>query len=312
MRRNLQTSSDIAHALKLQHAVMRAGDTVSYAQAVHSNDASHSIETAGILQGCRMLGFLEHDAQCVAQAWNKQSQRMGEFSIAHWPCDPQDFGIAPVPRANAFPACPRALGLYAVLPDAQWVGRMAHAGVPTVQLRFKSNDAAAIRHEIRAAVSAVRGTDALLFINDHWQIAIDEGAYGVHLGQEDMEDAPIEHLRTAGLRLGLSTHGYAEMLRADMVSPSYIALGAVFPTTLKRMQTAPQGLGRLYAYAKLMRHTPLVAIGGIDETQMPQVMRSGVGSIAMVRALTTADAPEATARIFQSLISSKLEMQAKE
>ena len=281
---------------------MLAGDALPYAQAVQASDASHSVETAGVLQGCRMLGFLEHDAQCVAHAWRAQTQRTGRFSLNDWPCQPQDFGIAPVPRTNAFPTCPHALGLYAVLPDAAWVGCMARAGVPTVQLRFKSDDAAAIRQEVRAAVQAVQGTNALLFINDHWQVAIDEGAYGVHLGQEDMDDAPLDTIRAAGLRLGLSTHGYAEMLRADAASPSYIALGAVFPTTLKRMQTAPQGTGRLYAYAKLMQHSPLVAIGGIDEARIPVVMQSGVGSIAVVRAITGAADPEAAAHTLQELM----------
>jgi len=303
MSHALNTAQDIAHALATQHAAMLAGDAPTYAQAVHADDASRSAEMAGVLQGCRMLGFLEHDAQCVAQAWAAQSQRTGQFSIKDWPCTPQDFDVAPAPRANAFPACPQRLGLYAVLPDAQWVGRMARAGVPTVQLRYKSDDAAAIRQEVRAAVQAVQGTHALLFINDHWQIAIDEGAYGVHLGQEDMDEAPIEKIRTAGLRLGLSTHGYAEMLRADAVSPSYIALGAVFPTTLKRMQTAPQGTGRLYAYAKLMQHSPLVAIGGIDETRIPLVMQSGVGSIAVVRAITGAHQPEVAAKTLQNLMA---------
>jgi thiamine-phosphate pyrophosphorylase len=302
MSLSLNTAQDIAQALATQHAAMLAGDASSYAQAVQTTDAALSTQTAGVLQGCRMLGFLEHDAQCVAQAWGAQTLRTGKFSLDDWPCTPQDFRLAPTPRANAFPACPQQLGLYAVLPDAQWVGRMARAGVPTVQLRFKSDDAVAIRQEVRAAVQAVQGTHALLFINDHWQIAIDEGAYGVHLGQEDMDDAPIEKIRAAGLRLGLSTHGYAEMLRADAVSPSYIALGAVFPTTLKRMQTAPQGTGRLYAYAKLMQHSPLVAIGGIDESKIAEVMRSGVGSIAVVRAITGADAPEAAAHQLQELM----------
>jgi len=302
MSQAVQTASDIAHALATQHAAMLAGDALPYAQALQASDASLSAETAGVLQGCRMLGFLEHDAQCVAQAWHAQTQRTGQFSLIDWPCQPQDFGIAPVPRTNAFLTCPHALGLYAVLPDAAWVSRMARAGVPTVQLRFKSDDATAIRQEVRAAVHAVQGTGALLFINDHWQIAIDEGAYGVHLGQEDMDDAPLETIRAAGLRLGLSTHGYAEMLRADAASPSYIALGAVFPTTLKRMQTAPQGTGRLYAYAKLMQHSPLVAIGGIDEARISVVMQSGVGSIAVVRAITGAVHPEAAAHTLQELM----------
>jgi thiamine-phosphate pyrophosphorylase len=304
MSLSLNTAQDIALALAAHHAAMLAGEAVPYAQAVHANDAALSTETAGVLQGCRMLGFLEHDAQCVTQAWAAQTQRTGQFSLDDWPCHPQDFGIAPAPRAHAFPRCPQHLGLYAVLPDAQWVGRMAHAGVPTVQLRFKSDDATAIRQEVRAAVQAVQGTGALLFINDHWQIAIDEGAYGVHLGQEDMDVTPIDQIRAAGLRLGLSTHGYAEMLRADAVSPSYIALGAVFPTTLKRMQTAPQGTGRLYAYAKLMQHSPLVAIGGIDEARIPVVMQSGVGSIAVVRAITGAQAPEAAAKDLQQRMQS--------
>jgi thiamine-phosphate pyrophosphorylase len=297
-----ERAQDIALALAHQHAHLLAGDAVDYANAVHPTDNAHPVDMAGVLQGCRMLGFLEHDAQCVAQAWRVQTQRTGQFNVADWPCTPQDFGIAPTPRSNAFPACPHNLGLYAVLPSAEWVQRMAQAGVPTVQLRFKSTDPHAIRQEVRAAVRAIEGTSAKLFINDHWQIAMEEGAYGVHLGQEDMDEAPIEQLRTSGLRLGLSTHGYAEMLRADAVSPSYLALGAIFPTTLKRMQTAPQGTGRLYAYARLMQHSSLVAIGGIDEARIPLVMQSGVGSIAVVRAITDAHDPEKAAQRLQSLI----------
>mgnify|MGYP000470441249 CR=1 FL=1 len=297
------TAYAIAHALATQHALMLAGDAQTYGQAVHTQDSSLDIEMAGVLQGCRMLGFLEHDALCIAQAWQAQSLRTGLFSVGDWPCTPQDFGVSPQPRSNAFPTCPHRLGLYAVLPDAAWVARMAQAGVPTLQLRFKSTDKQAIRHEVRAAVQAVQGTPSLLFINDHWRIAIDEGAYGVHLGQEDMDEAPLDLIRSAGLRLGLSTHGYAEMLRADAASPSYIALGAVFPTTLKRMQTAPQGIARLNAYARIMQHCPLVAIGGIDESRIPDVMRSGVGSIAVVRAVTGANDPQAAVRTLRSLIN---------
>ena len=298
-----KTSKEIAFEVAKRYAAMLAEEALDYEHAVHPSDPSFNTYTAGILQGCRMLGFLEHDAQVVARAWDAQTQRIGYFSIHDWPCHPQDFGIAAYPRANEFLKCPHALGLYAVLPNANWVKRMAHVGVPTVQLRFKSNDTKAIRQEVRAAVNAVRGTNSLLFINDHWQVAIDEGAYGVHLGQEDMDDASLENIRTAGLRLGLSTHGYAEMLRADAISPSYLALGAVFPTTLKRMQTAPQGIGRLYAYAKLMQHSALVAIGGIDESRIDAVMQSGVGSVAMVRAITSDEQPEAKALALMQRVS---------
>lgn len=284
--------------LALSDAARAVADTT--ATAVFSND--EPVYRAA-KQACLNLGFIEADAECVANAWQAMSERTGHFEANAWPDQAQNFGMRPWPRDDAFAACPRQLGLYAVLPDAAWVGRMARAGVPTVQLRFKSDDVSAIAHEVRAAVEAVQGTDALLFINDHWQAAIEAGAYGVHLGQEDMDAADLQTIRAAGLRLGLSSHGYAEMLRADHWSPSYMALGAVFPTTLKRMVTAPQGTGRLHAYARLMRDYPLVAIGGIDGSRLQEVMRSGVGSVAVVRALVAAEKPEEMAASLQALIN---------
>jgi thiamine-phosphate pyrophosphorylase len=251
---------------------------------------------------CWKLGFIEFDAECLAQAWQRQVERTGAFDPAAWPEQPVDFALQPWPRQQTFAACPHALGLYAVLPDAQWVGRMARAGVPTVQLRCKSDDMALIEQEVFAAVEAVQGTGARLFINDHWDVAIRAGAYGVHLGQEDMDQADLSAIRTAGLRLGLSTHGYAEMVRADAFSPSYMALGAVFPTTLKKMATAPQGVGRLQRYARLMRHYPLVAIGGIDAGSIPAVLAAGVGSVAVVRALVGADQPDQAAQVLMGMV----------
>ena len=153
---------------------------------------------------------------------------------------------------------------------------------------------------------AVEGTATRLFINDYWRIALEEGAYGVHLGQEDLSllsEEDLERMRQARLRLGLSTHGYAEMLRAEVVGPSYLAMGAVYPTTLKAMATAPQGPHRLAAYARLMRARSVVAIGGIDESRLDEVVRTGVGSVAVVRAVIGATDPEAAARCLMQRVS---------
>ncbi len=298
---NLQLAQDIIerHAARLQ-----TGNPLPLNECTRPGDATHGEVAANVLAACRSMGFVEDDAQLLARAWLAQAARTGRLDPAAWPDTAHDFGVETGPRADAFAACPQRLGLYAVLPDADWVGRMARAGVPTLQLRFKSDDAAAIAREVQAAVRAVQGTDSQLFINDHWRAAIDAGAYGVHLGQEDLDGAR-EHLhtiRTAGLRLGLSTHGYAELLRAESVAPSYLALGAIYPTTLKRMATAPQGPGRLAAYARLMRHRPLVAIGGIDYARLDEVLPSGVGSVAVVRALVAAADPQAEARRFMARI----------
>ena len=122
------------------------------------------------------------------------------------------------------------------------------------------------------------------------------------LFRSDLETANMEKIREAGLRLGISTHGYAEMVHADRYCPSYIAMGAIFPTNLKKMPTAPQGLGRLYQYAKLMSHYPLVAIGGIDQDSIHAVSKSGVGSVAVVRAITQAKDPKAAVKHLQELM----------
>ncbi len=296
---SLYPSSPEAQAIVSAHQDL-ALSVDNFAEPVfHQSDATYRHAKIASLA----LGFIETDAECLAQAWHRHANRIGRFDPHDWPDAPEDFGLAPWPRQEAFAPCPKALGLYAVLPSAQWVGRMARAGVTTLQLRFKSDDARAIRDEVQAAVQAVQGTNSLLFINDHWREAIAAGAYGVHLGQEDMATADLLAIRHAGLRLGLSSHGYAEMIHADRFSPSYIAMGAVFPTTLKRMPTPPQGTGRLRAYARLMRNYPLVAIGGIDANNLSQVLPSGVGSIAVVRAITGARDPESAVLQLIALIN---------
>ncbi|WP_442283152.1 thiamine phosphate synthase [Variovorax sp. M-6] len=295
-------SHSIARAIVAAQA-SRFGEAPGATASFSADDALYQ----GVKQACATLGFIDIDAECLARAWRAQTDRSGSFDPQAWPESPADFGMRafpPTTRGDAFPPCPTRLGLYAVLPDAKWVARMARAGVPTVQLRFKSDDAAAIEREVVAAVEAVRGTGALLFINDHWRSAIAAQAYGVHLGQEDLDALKPEELKTiraSGLRLGVSTHGYAEMVRADAASPSYIAMGAVYPTTLKRMATAPQGVARLAAYARLMRGYPQVGIGGVDEQRMPEVLATGVGSVAVVRALVADPEPEAAAARLMAL-----------
>jgi len=271
---------------------------------VDNESAVDHYELAGALAAINM-GFIESDAKVLGKAWSRMVQGDGGFNALKWPNRPEHFDLLPWTRnmnSGAFPECPMRLGLYGVMPDADWVKRMVDAQLPTVQLRFKSEDKYKIRKQIKEAVKATKDSQTLLFINDYWEQAIDEGAYGVHLGQEDMAIADLDQIRSAGLRLGLSTHGYAEMVYADRFCPSYIAMGAVFPTNLKKMPTAPQGLGRLYHYAKLMGQYPLVAIGGIDQDSIRAAAKSGVGSVAVVRAITQAKDPKAAVQHLQKLM----------
>lgn len=197
-----------------------------------------------------------------------------------------------------FPPLTSPTGFYPVVPDAAWVQRLLDWGVRTVQLRIKALDhsPAEIEQQVRAAVAAGRAVPgAQVFINDHWQLALAAGAYGVHLGQQDIDSADLDALRQAGVRLGLSSHTPAEMARAKALQPSYLAIGPVYPTTLKVMPYAPVGLAQLKDWAALAAPCPVVAIGGISLALMPGVLACGVDGAAVVSALTLAADPQAAA-----------------
>ncbi|EGT5713358.1 thiamine phosphate synthase [Cronobacter dublinensis subsp. dublinensis] len=187
-----------------------------------------------------------------------------------------------------FAPVPRRLGLYPVVDSVEWIARLLEAGVRTLQLRIKDKTDAGVEADVRAAIDLGKRYHARLFINDYWRLAIKHQAYGVHLGQEDLQTADLNAIRAAGLRLGVSTHDDMEIDVALAVRPSYIALGHVFPTQTKQMPSAPQGLAQLAAHVQRLGDYPTVAIGGISLERAPAVLETGVGSIAVVSAITQA------------------------
>ena len=190
------------------------------------------------------------------------------------------------------------IGFYPVVPTAAWVERLLSWGVRTIQLRTKTagHTPAEISAEITAAIEAGNAVPgAQVFINDHWQLALAAKAYGVHLGQEDLDTADIDTLRRAGIRLGLSTHTVEELARAKAVHPSYLAIGPIYPTTLKVMPYEPVGLTRLAEWAELAAPYPVVAIGGISLERLPGVLACGVDGVAVVSAVTLAADPRLAA-----------------
>lgn len=199
-----------------------------------------------------------------------------------------------------FPTVPRRLGLYPVVDSVEWIERLLKAGVKTIQLRIKDQRDDEVESDVSAAIALGRRYDARVFINDYWQLAIKHQAYGVHLGQEDLETADLNAIRHAGLRLGVSTHDDMEIDVALAARPSYIALGHVFPTQTKQMPSAPQGLAQLARHIDRLGDYPTVAIGGISLDRAPAVLETGVGSIAVVSAITqAADWQAATAQLLQ-------------
>ncbi|MBX4905130.1 thiamine phosphate synthase [Rhizobium bangladeshense] len=185
---------------------------------------------------------------------------------------------------------------YLIVDSAEWVERLVPLGVKLVQLRIKDRSDAILRDEIRHAKAACAAADCQLVVNDYWKLAIDEGCDFIHLGQEDLVAADRNAIRRAGLKLGLSTHDVSELEAALAAEPDYVALGPVWPTILKKMKWAPQGVERLSDWRQRVGTTPLVAIGGITAERAPLVLENGADSAAVVTDITRNPDPEARTR----------------
>lgn len=185
---------------------------------------------------------------------------------------------------------------YPIFDSAAWLDRALPLGVKLVQLRLKDMDDATLRAEIRAGLTLARKHGAALVVNDHWQIAMDEGADWLHLGQEDLDTADIPAIRRAGLKLGLSTHDHAELDRALALSPDYVALGPVYPTILKQMKWHQQGVDRVTEWKQLAGNVPLCAIGGLTPDRGRECLDAGADLVAAVTDITLNPNPEGRMR----------------
>ena len=190
---------------------------------------------------------------------------------------------------------------YPVVDSVAWVARLALLGVGTIQLRAKNLGDAEALQTVADALEMTKGTEAKLVVNDYWRAAIGAGAKHLHLGQEDLADADLQAIRRAGLTLGLSTHDDAELEIALKAQPDYIALGPIFPTTLKSMRFAPQGIPKITEWKKRIGDIPLVAIGGIKLEQAREIFAAGADSIAVVSDITQNPEPDARVRAWLEL-----------
>lgn len=162
-----------------------------------------------------------------------------------------------------------------------------------MQLRAKALPEDELVREIAEAKRLCDRAGAILVVNDFWRQAIDARAPYVHLGQEDLAEADVPAIRRAGIRLGISTHSDEELETALAADPDYVALGPIYPTTLKVMPWAPQGLERIGDWKRRIGGRPLVAIGGITLERAPGVFAAGADSIAVVSDVLSNPEPEA-------------------
>ena len=273
----------------------------------HGTGCVHAASAAAALA----LGFVEIEAAVLAKMSTAHALRRGYAAGrgagpvrpgAGFALQRDDLPSFDAGAVRGFAAlAERELGLYAIVDSAQWVERVLAAGVRAVQLRIKDGARSDLSREIRASVAAARIHGAQLFINDHWMLAIEHGAYGVHLGQDDLPSADLAAIRASGLRLGVSTHALWEVCRAAALQPSYIACGPIHATQLKAMPWTPQGEDNLAYWCSLL-DAPVVAIGGMDAGRAREAMRCGAAGVAVVGAISRAPSPAAATAALQQAV----------
>jgi len=275
-------------------------------------------------------GYLLRDALTLTKAFinqglNKTAGKLdyyGSFEQTHWPNNKAYFPIVSssvndkYSDLGAFSSLAfnqeslgvgdnnsnKKLGLYPVIDSLYWLKRLLPLGLPIIQLRLKNRTEPELDVIIAKAIKLSHPYRTRLFINDHWQLAIKHGAYGVHIGQEDLQTTPLDKIHQAGMRLGISTHGYYEFLLAQQLQPSYLAIGAIYNTKTKNMTGQIQGINNLENILAIRNHIPVVAIGGINHQRAPEVLATGVDSIAVVTAITESKDPEKAVALFKELI----------
>jgi hydroxymethylpyrimidine kinase/phosphomethylpyrimidine kinase/thiamine-phosphate diphosphorylase len=303
-----QTASDLC-IINGKHYWLH-GEKVQ-SQNTHGTGCSFSSAIAA----CLARGLALLDACVLAKAYLTQGLK-ADIKLAQNPAPfihtgfPKNLAVLPTlaksdqPFVLQAPATADKLGLYPVVDSIEWLEKCLAAGVKTIQLRVKDKTTEKLDQLVAKAAELGRQFEARLFINDYWKLAIKHKAYGVHLGQEDLDSADVAAIYQAGLRLGISTHSWYEIARAHYYRPSYIAIGPIFETTTKQMPFDPQGVTQLTQWLNFIDDQyPTVAIGGIDKSNAAAVLESGVGSIAMVRAITEADNYQQAISDLQALIA---------
>ncbi len=302
--------------------------TASRVQTHFTHGTGCSFATA--LSALLAQGYLIRDAFTLTKAFMQQGlmastdisaehnhEYYGAFMQTPWPKSPEYFPKITCSISQKYQQLPafsplnlsnKKLGLYPVVNSIEWLQKLLPLGLEIIQLRVKGLSESAAEIIIKSAIESAKPYHTRLFINDYWQLAIKHGAYGVHIGQEDLQKADLTAIQQAGLRLGISTHGCYEFLLTQQLQPSYIAIGAIFPTKTKNMTGQIQGIENLKDIMALATNIPVVAIGGINLERAETVLATGVDSIAVVTAITEAKAPIKAVEAFQLLTNNNFRL----
>lgn len=177
------------------------------------------------------------------------------------------------------------------------------AGVEMVQLRERRLDDRALLDAARRCAAVCRKHGARFIVNDRADIALAAGADGVHVGQEDVHPDDVRRIVGPDAIVGLSTHSRAQIIAARETAADYIGVGPVHATPTKPGRE-PVGLD-LVRVAAAEATMPFFAVGGIDASNVSDVVAAGARGVAVVRAVTLSPDPGASVRLIVEAMTAK-------
>ena len=181
------------------------------------------------------------------------------------------------------------------------VAAAVQGGVTLVQLRAKEADGRALLEQARALKALLDPTGVPLLINDRVDIALAAGAAGCHVGQTDLPAEEARALLGEGAILGVSLDAVAQACAVDPEYVDYVAYAPFAATATKSDAGPPIGAAGLAA-VRALTALPLVAIGGVGETNLDGAIAAGADGIAMVSAIMAAADPAAASRRLRAAI----------
>ncbi|MDD5309147.1 MAG: thiamine phosphate synthase [Deltaproteobacteria bacterium] len=186
---------------------------------------------------------------------------------------------------------------------AEVVAAAVRGGASVVQLREKDAGDALVLSEGRRVRDVCRARGVLFIVNDRPDLALELDADGVHVGQSDVALPEARRILGRDRIVGVSVGNREEAEAAERNGADYLGVSPVFDTPTKTDAGAATGLFGLAAIRKAVR-VPLVAIGGVDESNAASVIRAGADGVAVVRAIMAATDPEAAAARLRILVQS--------
>ena len=177
------------------------------------------------------------------------------------------------------------------LSHADQVRTLADAGCRFVQIREKSRSSREVFDAVVESMSLANAVGMKIILNDRVDIAIATGAHGVHLGQDDLPPVEARKLLGDEAIIGYSTHSVEQAIEAASLPIDYLAIGPIFATTTKENPDPVVGLHRIKRVRDAIGDLPLVAIGGIDISNVHNVLDAGADSAAIISDLFVAGTP---------------------